>query len=144
MVLALPLCALGVPLQPQHANELSALDDWSTHDLVTLASIVEKEAASSSERARIAGVFWNRLSSKGFLPRKRLQADPTAMVLFIAMNEALCYFIARWICKRVTNSLHRLELLRRTYVLFEPFVAGLRQMTLREGTIRPVPLPAGE
>jgi len=64
-------------LQEEYAEELAALDDWSTHDLVTLASIVEKEAASPFERARIAGVFWNRLNSKRFLPRRRLQADPT-------------------------------------------------------------------
>lgn len=35
--------------------------DLSLNDWVTLASIVEKEAVVSSERARIAGVFWNRL-----------------------------------------------------------------------------------
>ena len=52
-------------------------DDWSTHDVVTLASIVEKEAAVAYERRRISGVFFNRLRSKKFLPRKRLQADPT-------------------------------------------------------------------
>jgi UPF0755 protein len=75
-------------LQDEYANELSALDDWSTHELVTLASIVEKEAASPSERARIAGVFWNRLNSKGFLPRKRLQADPTVQYGCVAEPDA--------------------------------------------------------
>ena len=64
-------------LQAEYADELAALDEWTTHDLVTLASIVEKEAAVPSERARIAGGVWNRLDSRRFLPRKRLQADPT-------------------------------------------------------------------
>jgi UPF0755 protein len=46
------------------------------HGLVTLASIVEKEAHAASEQAIIAGVFWNRLRDPAFKP-KRLQADPT-------------------------------------------------------------------
>lgn len=44
------------------------------HQLVTLASIVEKETGSSGERAVITGVFFNRLK-KGM----RLQSDPTTI-----------------------------------------------------------------
>lgn len=44
----------------------------SLHELVTFASIVEKETAVPEERAIIAGVFWNRLHRA--MP---LQADPT-------------------------------------------------------------------
>jgi UPF0755 protein len=44
----------------------------SRHDIVTLASIVEREARLPEERPVIAGVYWNRLR-KGML----LQADPT-------------------------------------------------------------------
>lgn len=60
-----PLDALGADL------------GWDIHDVVTLASIVEKEAAVPEERSVIAGVFLNRLRSKTFLPSRRLQADPT-------------------------------------------------------------------
>lgn len=45
--------------------------------LVTLASIVEEEAVEAEEQPVIAGVFLNRLRDEAFLPRHRLQADPT-------------------------------------------------------------------
>ncbi len=71
-----------------HEDDLAALKDWTTHDIVTLASIVEKEAAVPSERRRIAGVFSNRLKSKRFLPRRRLQADPTVQYGCLAVPDA--------------------------------------------------------
>lgn len=44
----------------------------SRHDAITMASIIEKEARKSEERALISAVYWNRVK-KGML----LQADPT-------------------------------------------------------------------
>lgn len=44
------------------------------HEIVTLASVIEKEAQSKPERPRISSVFHNRLTRKW-----KLQADPTVL-----------------------------------------------------------------
>ncbi len=68
------------PLFDTHQSALDRLRrelGFSKRDVLTLASVIEEEAAVSSERATIAGVFLNRLRSDTFRPLHRLQADPT-------------------------------------------------------------------
>ncbi len=56
------------PAYRQRADELKL----NLHQVLTLASIVEKEAVLPAERPRIAGVYWNRIKEE-----MRLDADPT-------------------------------------------------------------------
>lgn len=51
----------------------------SEHEIVVLASIIEKEAAKADEKPVIASVFLNRLSDPTFRPLRMLQSDPTAI-----------------------------------------------------------------
>lgn len=58
------------------AKKLADQLGWGDHQIVVLASIVEKETAATHERPLIAGVFLNRLRFPSFSP-KLLQTDPT-------------------------------------------------------------------
>lgn len=63
------------------ANRLHALQaefGFDEHDVVVLASMIEKETAARDEASQIASVFLNRLRSEEFRPRAMLQSDPTA------------------------------------------------------------------
>ncbi len=69
-----------VPEMVDRAEEM----DLTIHEVVTLASIVEREAAVADERSRIAQVYLNRIN----IPEETeglLQADPT--VVYILGNE---------------------------------------------------------
>jgi UPF0755 protein len=70
-ILARMIARLREKISPEILAE-ARQREMNTHQLLTLASIIEKEAVESSEMPLISAVFWNRL--KRDMP---LQADPT-------------------------------------------------------------------
>jgi UPF0755 protein len=63
---------------PGRLAELASEFGFQERDVLTLASIIEKEAHQPDERPVIAGVFFNRLRDPEFRPQRMLQSDPTA------------------------------------------------------------------
>jgi UPF0755 protein len=66
-------------LAKKHAKNLGKIKKdltWNDRDVVTMASIVEKETGSPGERPRVASVFYNRLLLPTFKSH-RLETDPT-------------------------------------------------------------------
>jgi UPF0755 protein len=77
-------------LVAQRGQGLSAVAGslgWGRREVVTLASIIQREAMVDEERPVIASVFYNRLLDPNFKPRRRLQSDPTAMYGCVAHPE---------------------------------------------------------
>jgi UPF0755 protein len=71
------LARLQAELAPQYAARQKE-HGLSPHEVLILASIVEKEAAKPDEKPLIASVFLNRLIDPTFRPLRMLQSDPTA------------------------------------------------------------------
>jgi UPF0755 protein len=68
-------------LDARHAGAFAALASarqWREFEVLTLASIVEREASVAEEQRLIARVFLNRLDDATFRPARMLQSDPTA------------------------------------------------------------------
>lgn len=58
----------------EYYSETLALADFTVHDIITFASLVEREARNEDERKLISGVFYNRLAEG-----MRLETDPTVL-----------------------------------------------------------------
>src|SRR5206468_7907783 len=57
------------------------------YQVLSLASIVEKEAAQDQDRSKVAGVFTNRLNPKLF-PNLHLGSDPTVFYIYDTLQLA--------------------------------------------------------
>lgn len=58
----------------EYYSEILELEEFTVHDIVTFASLVEREARNEDERKLISGVFYNRLADG-----MRLETDPTVL-----------------------------------------------------------------
>jgi peptidoglycan lytic transglycosylase G len=83
----LHLSALEAELSTAFAAR-KAQDSLSPHDVVILASILQKEAAKADEMPIIASVFLNRLRDETFRPLHMLQSDPTASYGCLVLEPA--------------------------------------------------------
>ena len=68
---------------------LSLSRGWGEREVLTLASMVEKEAKADDERPIIASVFYNRLDSATFRPKRMLQSDPTAGYGCLVLSDVI-------------------------------------------------------
>lgn len=69
----------------------------SPYEMITLASIVEKETGKADERSRVAGVFLNRLQK-----RMKLQSDPTIVYGLVGGKGTLGRPISRAELEKIT------------------------------------------
>jgi peptidoglycan lytic transglycosylase G len=67
-----------LPREGARTRDVWQREGWGEREALTLASIVEKEAADRGEHGNIASVFYNRLTDATFRPRRMLQSDATA------------------------------------------------------------------
>lgn len=68
-----------------HQDEIAA-KEFSVHEAITFASLLENEARSEEERKKIAGVFYNRLEEG-----MKLQTDPTVLYALGGHKERVLY-----------------------------------------------------
>lgn len=72
-------------LIPPRYEQSDIKDKFTLHQLVTMASVVEREAVRNDERPRIAGVFYNRL-------RQQMRLESCATVQYVIGRSGKLYY----------------------------------------------------
>jgi UPF0755 protein len=106
------LAAFDEQVTPEVRQEAES-QGLSLHELVTLASIIEREAVKAEERPLMAGVFLNRLRQG-----MRLEADPTVQYAVAALPGSGPDSVAEfgWWKKALTESDLQVDSPYNTYV----------------------------
>lgn len=87
-IIAKMLDNFNVKFKKEYRDKIASLPGGMTLDkIVTLASIIEREAKSSDDRYLISGVLYNRLTSKDKTLRK-LQVDATIQYIMLKKTGA--------------------------------------------------------
>lgn len=76
-VIGLMLKATTDTIANNNLDKLAQQHKMSVYTMITLASIVEREAGAKSDRSRIAGVYWDRVYLPNDETNGLLQSDPT-------------------------------------------------------------------
>lgn len=76
-VIDMMLKATSDTIQQNHLDQIAQQHQMNLYQMLTLASIVERETLFDEDRAKIASVYWNRLYHPNAETVGLLQADPT-------------------------------------------------------------------
>ncbi|MDQ2885613.1 MAG: endolytic transglycosylase MltG [Chloroflexota bacterium] len=76
-VVNLMLKTMSDTIQQYQLEKLAQQHQMNLYTMLTLASIVEREAGVNADRGNIASVYWNRVYKKNAETNGLLQADPT-------------------------------------------------------------------
>lgn len=76
-----------------HLDKLAQQHQMNLYQMLTLASIVERETLFDEDRAKIASVYWNRLYRPNAETVGLLQADPTVQYARDTLNAPQTYWL---------------------------------------------------
>lgn len=76
-VIDMMLQTMESTIQQNHLDTLAQQHQMNLYQMITLASIVEREVVYDKDRAGVASVYWNRLFVSGNETAGFLDADPT-------------------------------------------------------------------
>ncbi len=93
-VINIMLKEMNDKIQQNHLDQQAAQHQLTLYQVLTLASIVEREAGKAQDRGNIASVYWNRLYTDEGLNQtgRKLQADPTVQYARDTQNPPARYW----------------------------------------------------